>query len=93
MPFFPLTTFQEMVLAFFLGLGVFILLYVAWGSYQKRGPFETGRPLEKAEGQGPADWLKAGENPIPPFLVFVYIGIAGWALAYLIFVGLPGKGY
>jgi len=33
MPFFPLSTFQEMALAFFMGLGVFILLYVAWASY------------------------------------------------------------
>ena len=93
MPFFPLMTFQEITLAFFLGLGAFILLYVAWGSYPRRGPTETGPRSEKPEGQGLEDRLEAGDNPIPPFLVFVYIGIAVWALAYLIFVGLQGKGY
>ena len=36
MPFFPLTTLQEMALAFFLGLGTLVLLYVAWAFYPRR---------------------------------------------------------
>jgi hypothetical protein len=91
MPFFPLTTFQEMTLAFFLGLGLFILLYLAWGSYPK-GPIEGAEEDRSGtEGLEPRDVPEAGDNPIPPFLIFVYAGVALWILAYLIFIGLRVK--
>ncbi len=76
MPFFPLATLQEMALAFFMGLGTLLLLYLAWASYPK-GPAE-----KKPEGQ---------ENPVPPFLILVYALVVLWALAYFLFVGLRVK--
>jgi len=91
MPFFPLIAFQEMTLAFFLGLGLFILLYLAWGGYRKGPRSVTGEDAGQLEGLEPEDVPKAGDNPIPPFLLFVYAGVTLWILAYLIFVGLRVK--
>jgi hypothetical protein len=97
MPYFPLTTFQEMILAFFLGLGTFILLYLAWGSYpeDRREGMEkepekqdAGRSVEVSQaGHGP----QRGKNPVPPFLLFIYVGLAVWIVAYLIIIGLRVK--
>jgi hypothetical protein len=76
MPFFPLTTLQEMVLALFFGLGTLFLLYIAWAGYPRR-------LMEKESAdQG---------NPVPPFLVIVIILVMVWALAYFLFVGLKVK--
>jgi hypothetical protein len=91
MPFFPLSTFQEMVLAFFMGLVAFILLYVAWASYPPGPNDGSGEDLKKPEARELNEVPQAADNPIPPFLVFVYVGAAVWALAYFIFVGLRVK--
>ena len=88
MPFFPLSTFQEMALAFFMGLGVFILLYVAWASYPQDPTDDPGGDLKKPEARELNEVPKVADNPLPPFLVFVYVGVAVWALAYFIFIGL-----
>jgi hypothetical protein len=91
MLFFPLIPLQEMILAFFLGLGLFILLYVAWTGYPQRplaGSGKDGQPLQSPE---PKDVPQGEDNPIPPFLVLVYAGVTIWILAYLIFVGLSGE--
>ena len=91
MPFFPLSTFQEMTLAFFLGLGLFIFLYLAWGGYNK-GPMNgTGEDRNRTEDLKPEVVTRAAHNHIPPFLVLVYVGVTLWILAYLIFVGLRNK--
>lgn len=91
MPFFPLTTLQEMALAFFLGLGTLVLLYVAWAFYPK-GPTElSGEDIKKPEGVGSGEEQKKGHNPVPPFLVIAYIVVIVWVLAYVILVGLRVK--
>lgn len=91
MPFFPLTTLQEMALAFFLGLGTLVLLYVAWAFYPKGRPELSGEDIKKPERVDSADEQKKADNPRPLFLTFVYVGVIVWALAYLILVGLRGK--
>jgi hypothetical protein len=88
MLFFPLIPLQEMILTFSLGLGLFILLYVAWNSYPRRlgnGSTEEDHTLQASD---PLDVHEAANNPIPPFLIFVYVGVAFWMVAYLIFIGL-----
>jgi hypothetical protein len=90
MPYFPLTTFQEMVLAFFLGLGAFVLLYLAWGSYPKAHPEGREKEPKERDAGGPGV-PPAADNPVPPFLLLVYIGLTVWILAYLIIVGLRVK--
>lgn len=88
MPFFSVLGFQEMTLAFFMGLGTFILLYVAWGSYPPDPGEATEEDGKSPEGPELQDVPKAAENPVPPFLVFVYAGVVVWALAYWIVIGL-----
>ena len=89
MAFFPLTTLQEMVLAFFLGLGGLFLLYLAWGGYPKR-------PEEGEKGQPPSPFepensQRKTRNPVPAFLILVYVLVILWALAYYLFIGLGLK--
>ncbi|MBI4762989.1 MAG: hypothetical protein HY787_00080 [Deltaproteobacteria bacterium] len=91
MPYFPLITFQEITLAFFLGLGAFVLIYLAWGSYpQDRLRGMEKKPEEPETGE-PLDGPQEGDNPVPPFLLLVYIGLTVWILAYLIIIGLRVK--
>ncbi|MBI5583149.1 MAG: hypothetical protein HY892_04950 [Deltaproteobacteria bacterium] len=87
MPFFPLVPLQEMALAFFLGLVVFILLYLAWGSYPRR-PGETEGEEKRPESPEREGMPASAENPVPPFLIFVYTGVVLWVLAYWIVIGL-----
>ena len=87
MLFFTLVPFQEVILAFSLGLGTFLLLYLAWLGYPKNNESE---PIAQ-EGQEALEDSKTRGNPIPPFLVLVYIGVPLWILVYLIFVGLQMK--
>ena len=91
MPYFPLTTFQEMTLAFFLGLGAFVLLYLAWGSYPEDRPEGMEKEREKQPARDSDYKPRSADNPIPPFLLFIYAGLTFWILAYLIIIGLRLK--
>jgi hypothetical protein len=91
MPYFPMTTFQEMILAFFLGLGTFVLLYLAWGSYPKDRREGMEKEPEKQDTREPVDVPQAADNPVPAFLLFIYFGLTVWILAYLIIIGLRVK--
>jgi hypothetical protein len=88
MPYFPLITFQEITLAFFLGLGAFVLIYLAWGSYPK----DRLKGMEKDPGEPeagePVNLPQSAHNPVPPFLLLIYIGLTVWVLAYLIIIGI-----
>jgi hypothetical protein len=90
MPYFPLTTLQDMALAFFLGLGTLVLLYAAWTFYPPAPPEGCGAEREP-EGVGSGEEQKKDDNPVPPFLIMAYLAVIVWALAYLILVGLGGK--
>ena len=89
MPYFPLTTLQEMALAFFLGLGAVVLLYAAWAFYPS-GPSETGAD-DRTGAEGNAAKSRQADHPVPPFLIMLYIGVIVWILAYVIVVGLRVK--
>lgn len=91
MPFFPLTTFQEMVLAVFFGLGTLGLLYLAWAGYPK-GPAEgESKGCEDGESPESVEDRQMVRNPVPPFLILTYVLVTVWALTYFIFVGLRVK--
>jgi hypothetical protein len=91
MPYFPITTFQEMILAFFLGLGTFILLYLAWGSYPKDRREGIDKEREKQDARDSDDVPQAADNPVPPFLLLIYAGLTIWILSYLIIIGIRVK--
>ena len=91
MPYFPIATFQEMILAFFLGLGTFVLLYLAWGSYPRDRREGMDKEREKQDARDSGDAPQAADNPVPPFLLLIYAGLTIWILAYLIIIGIRVK--
>ena len=86
MQFFPLIDLQHWALAIFLGLVSLILVYLAFGSHPSR---EEGVERERAE----RDILFGEEtekNRIAPILIFIYVGVIAFAVAYLVLIGLKG---
>ena len=86
MRFFAVLDFQHEILAIFLGLVSVILVYLAFGSHPVR---EKGLGGERTE----RDVLfgeEAEKNPVAPILLFVYVGVIVFAVAYLIRIGLQG---
>ena len=93
MRFFPLLDFQHWVLAFFLGLTAVILVYLAFGSYQRRRA-DRKQPLEEPQSVGEVAGDHGDEdNPVPPFLKVVYAGVVFAALGYMIVVGIRGGAF
>ena len=86
MRFFQLLDFQYMVLALFFGLLGLILAYIAWAGYADRPPDER----EEEQGLEVAGGREVKQNPAPPLLIFVYVGVTLWALAYAVVVGIFG---
>jgi hypothetical protein len=80
-----------MILAFFLGLGAFVLLYLAWGSYPEDHPEGMEKEMEREPTRDLDHIPQAADNPIPPFLLLLYAGLTVWILAYLIIIGLAVK--
>lgn len=85
MRYFTITGFQDMVLAFFLGLGVLILIYLSWSGYSRK------RGEKELEGDDDSELVSHhGHNPVAPVLIVIYAGVFLWALIYLIFRGILG---
>ena len=85
MRFFALLDLQNATLAFFLGLAALVVLYVAFRGYgPSAGEGHSAEPEQYPEG------IRIGHGPLPPILLFVYVGFALWALAYVIVVGIMG---
>ena len=93
MRFFPLLDFQHWVLAFFLGLTALILVYLAFGSYQRQRAAGK-KSLAEPQSMGEVAGDQGDEhNPVPPFLKVVYAGIVIAALGYMIVVGIRGGAF
>jgi hypothetical protein len=86
MQYFPLVDLQHWILALFLGLVALILVYLAFGSHPSREKYVEGERAERDILFGE----EAGKNPIAPILIFVYVGVIVFAVAYLILIGLQG---
>jgi hypothetical protein len=85
MQFFPLVDFQHWILAVFLGLILLILVYLAFGSHDRR----TESAAENDERE-----ILFGEEPVkkatPPLLIVVFLGAILFALGYFILIGVQG---
>lgn len=85
MRFFSLQDYQHWLLSVSLGLLLAILLYLALKSY--------GYSSERAE-KGPGeefiypDGLRGRNLPVPPFMLFLYLGFVVWLICYVIVVGI-----
>jgi hypothetical protein len=90
MQFFPLLEFQHMVLAFFLGVGFFILAYLAWGTYLPHPKERREREPDKPPEEEIAGGHKDEKNPVAPVLILIYAAVVVWMLAYMFFFGIRG---
>jgi len=91
MRFFVWLDFQYEMIALFLGAISLIMIYLAWAGYPRRRIARTMEEPEESrydEGQG-GDRVK--KNPIAPFLIYTYVLIAAWSIAYLIHVWANGS--
>jgi hypothetical protein len=85
MRFFDVLDLQYLVLAIFLGLISVFVTYLAFGGYRfRRGTAEKEAAEEYPEG------LRSGDNPIPPFLIFLYLAVLIWIIFYVFLFGLRG---
>ena len=94
MPYFPITTFQEMILAFFLGLGTFVLIYLAWASYPKA--LLKGTEKEPEEAGNPGLGRGASSRAITPSRLFFFLFISvldGLDTGLLDYYRTQDKGY
>ncbi|MFZ2448192.1 MAG: hypothetical protein WAW37_17685 [Syntrophobacteraceae bacterium] len=85
MRFFDWIDFQFEMIALFLGLVSLIMVYLAWASYPWRS--RAGTP-EEMDDQATHEMLTGHDtekNPIAPFLIFTYIGIALCWVSYVIY--------
>ncbi|OGP98912.1 MAG: hypothetical protein A2Z51_09210 [Deltaproteobacteria bacterium RBG_19FT_COMBO_52_11] len=86
MRFFPLLDFQYTMLLIFLGLIALILVYIAF-----RGEtLPVGRRDRKSAIEEYPEGIQGKNQPIPLLLIFIYVGVAIWALGYVIFIGIRG---
>jgi hypothetical protein len=87
MRFFDVLDFQYLILTVFLGAAVLLIIYLGFRSYSyswKEGPKTAEEEHEYPGG------LKIGTHPIPPLLIFLFIGFVVWFFIYVIFYGLRG---
>jgi hypothetical protein len=89
MRFFYVLDFQYLILALFFGILSVFLIYLGFMSYrfsQKRK--EEGETAEESyEYPG---GLRIQNHPLSPLLIFICLGFALWAIAYVILIGLRG---
>lgn len=93
MRLFALIDFQHFLLGLFLGIAAAIVIYLAF----RCGGRGVGDDEDKRGGDVPVsseeypEGLRIRNNPVPPVLVFVFIGFLVWFLFYVIFFGILGK--
>ena len=83
MRLFALLDLQHLILGIFLGLICAILIYLGFRSARYTRPNkneerETGYP----------DGLEIENHPVPPLLLFLFLGFIAWFIFYVIFFGL-----
>jgi len=86
MRFFPLLDFQYAILLIFLGLIALVLIYVAFSSYD----FLPPRRGEAEEVEDYPGEIQTSNKPVPLILIFLYAGLAIWAVVYVLVIGIKG---
>jgi hypothetical protein len=92
MRLFTLIDFHHFLLGLFLGMAAAVVIYLAFrhggrnvgGNEDNRGRNLSAHFEEYPEG------LRIGDNPVPPVLIFVFIGFVVWFVFYVIFFGIFG---
>ncbi len=93
MQYFPLLAFQDLVLAFFLGLGFVILVYLAFGGHKRTRKDPTGEELDRLKRGALAEAHDPEGGPVPPVLILIFVGAILWAVSYVVVVGIKGVAF
>jgi hypothetical protein len=93
MQYFPLLSFQHMVLAFCLGAGFAILLYIALSSYKRTREEPSQEELDSIEKGELAEVHDPERNRIAPVLIFIYLAAIVWSISYVVVVGIKGVAF
>ena len=88
MRFFDVQDFQYLTLTVFLGVVSLLLLYLGFQSYSFSWKERSRSTEEEHEYPG---GLKIAKHPIPPLLVFLFVGFGVWFFFYVIFYGILGE--
>jgi len=88
MRFFDVLDFQYLILTVFLGAVSLLLIYLGFRSYSFSW---KERPKSAEEDHEYPGELRIGNHPIPPLLLFVFIGFGVWFFIYVIFYGILGE--
>jgi hypothetical protein len=93
MRLFTLIDFHHFLLGLFLGVAAAVVIYLAF-RFGGRGAGKNDESIGGdlcAQSEEYPEGLRIGNNPVPPVLVFVFIGFAVWFIFYVIFFGIFGK--
>jgi len=93
MQYFPLLAYQHLVLAFFLGMGFVILLYIAFSSYKQTREEMSEEELDRLARGELAEVHDPEGNRIAPVLIFIYLGVIVWSVSYVVVVGIKGTAF
>ncbi len=91
MRFFIWVDFKYEIAALFLGAISIILTYLAWASYPRRRIARTAEELTERGMHERSSGHHLEKNPIAPFLIYIYLIIVSWSVAYLIYVWASGS--
>ena len=84
MRLFALLDLQHLILGIFLGTICAIVIYLA---FRSAGYARPRKPEEEELESGYPDGLEIGNNPVPPLLIFLFVGFVVWFIFYVIFFG------
>jgi hypothetical protein len=93
MQYFPLLDFQHLVLAFFLGAGFVILLYLALSGHKQTRKTMSAEELGRIERGELAEAHDPEGGRIAPVLVLIYLGVILWSIIYVVVVGIRGPAF
>ncbi len=93
MRLFTLIDFRHLVLAFFLGASAALVIYLSfrYPGKRSRGTGETEEERTAIPEEEYPDGLRIGANPVPPVLVYLFVGFVLWFICYVIFFGILGN--
>jgi hypothetical protein len=86
---FALIDFHHFVLALFLGGAAALATYLAFRYGGRSGEAGKGGQAEPPCEEYP-EGIRAGNNPVPPVLLLLFLGFVVWFVCYVIFFGILG---
>ncbi len=90
MRFFPLIDLQHLLLGFFLGLAAALIIFLAFRYTGRTGSAASGSRQVDETGETYPEGLRIGNNPVPPVLIFVFLGFVVWLIFYAVIFGIFG---